>query len=409
MGFLLNPYILGTSSGAAISASVGFAAGSGASLGSGEFLGIGESAGTSSGAGSTVGSGVRLATEAASGSAAGSGTATGVGFSFQTISAAGSASGIGAGSATGFAVQPYRYWRILISSVTSGTPYAAISELEMYQTVYGANVCTGGTASASSVTGGYEAADAFDGNLRDYNSGSGSAWATNYGAVSNSWLKYDFGAGNEKSIVAIGMHARAFATQAPTAFSVQYSSDDSAWTTAWSESSVSWSDFEYKLFKNPSESTPSYSGSPYGSHSYWRVFVADDMSNGVYIPCIAELAYRATPSGSNQATGGSATASSEYNGAFVASNAFDGNASTMWAPTSGSSGAWLRYDFASPVSVAQFALTIRNDGYTGNSPKAFAFQWADSSSGPWRTTVKPIGQTNWTNGETKVYTDPNYV
>lgn len=68
----------------------------------------------------------------------------------------------------------HRYWRVLIRE-NGGGANPGIGELQMRTSIGGSNVATGGTASASSVTGTYTAAKAFDGLTTD--TGVGNAWA----------------------------------------------------------------------------------------------------------------------------------------------------------------------------------------------------------------------------------------
>ena len=131
----------------------------------------------------------------------------------------------------------HRYWRIQVRATGGGTN-GGIGELEMRIVPAGANVASGGTASASSVSGSYSAAKAFDGLTVD--GGANNAWQANLmggsdGLSSRPWLKYDFGVGNDKDIVEIVMYCPAaggLATnQMPTAWRFQYSDDNVVWTT----------------------------------------------------------------------------------------------------------------------------------------------------------------------------------
>lgn len=147
----------------------------------------------------------------------------------------------------------HRYWRIQVRATGGGTN-GGIGELEMRIVPAGANVASGGTASASSVSGSYSAAKAFDGLTVD--GGANNAWQANLmggsdGLSSWPWLQYDFGVGNDKDIVEIVMYCPAaggLATnQMPTAWKFQYSDDNVIWktireyqfdssTTAWAAS-----------------------------------------------------------------------------------------------------------------------------------------------------------------------------
>ena len=159
---------------------------------------------------------------------------------------------------------------------------------------------------------------------------------------------------------------------------------------------------------HPSEAA-SYSGSPHGSHAYWRfVSMAADSDDAV---CFAEIEFRATPGGADQATGGTPTASSVWtasNPDLFAANAFDDNPATIWSAENNTNYAWLRYQFASPVEVAEVAITARNDVAADTSPGEFAIQYSDDGT-TWTTAWVVLGETGWSLGQTRVYTDPNFV
>ena len=134
----------------------------------------------------------------------------------------------------------HRYWRILVKRSQSGGN-AGIGELQMRTSIGGANVASGGTPSASSSKGTYTAAKAFDG--LTVNTGDGNGWASNggysggtlVGMAGFDWLKYDFGAGNEKDIQEIVMFCPGTGgltpPDLPASFDVQYSDDNAIWTT----------------------------------------------------------------------------------------------------------------------------------------------------------------------------------
>ena len=133
----------------------------------------------------------------------------------------------------------HRYWRLYISETNGGTS-AVISELAMAETAGGANVCTGGTASASSVNASQFASLAFDGVVTP-----ASSWQSAFGLYGSSgtgntaWIQYDFNT-NPRDIVEIKI---TFATGisnlnlAPKAFSLYYSDDNITWTRqrSWAE------------------------------------------------------------------------------------------------------------------------------------------------------------------------------
>jgi len=76
-------------------------------------------------------------------------------------------------------------WRLNISA-GNGPTYLGIATLRMAATAAGADLCTGGTASASTVDSApYAAAMAFDGNAATY-------WSTSGAGGTVGWLEYLF-------------------------------------------------------------------------------------------------------------------------------------------------------------------------------------------------------------------------
>ena len=139
-------------------------------------------------------------------------------------------------------------------------------------------------------------------------------------------------------------------------------------------------------------------------HKYWRVFVWSN--NGSSAVAIGEMEMRATPGGADQCVGGTASASSELSGSFVASYAFNDNGGTsFWVAATGT-GEWLAYQFTSPVVVQEITLTSRSDGYTTDAPKAFCVQWSDDGV-KWQFGWGPIHSSGWTAGATRTFTTPD--
>ena len=283
---------------------------------------------------------------------------------------------------------PHRYWRINITAVNGNLTSVSLANLELYTAIPGANIASGGTASASSVFAGiYVASLAFNSQLNDF-------WNSAAGAPQ--WLAYDFGAGNEKAIVSVGLHGRdgPAADQMPKDFDVQYSDNGSTWTTEWSVTNqTSWIPGQFRKFDKPGAPVTSYTGSPWGSHSYWAIWNFETSgAEGV----IADMEYLATPGGSDQCSGGTASGTAIL-GSFPAANAFDNNIATQMAWSNGAIGG-LVYQFTSPVEVSTVTVTRRNDGISGYDPKNFLFMFADSAAGPWTTTFSRTSETGWTNG-----------
>lgn len=118
----------------------------------------------------------------------------------------------------------YRYWRVLCQ-VSSNPGYYSMANLEMHESIGGADITTTGFA----IAGDYftETADkAFDADeTLTY-------WNVTKTVPADGWVGQDFGAGNEKEIVEIEITARVTSVnfnQTPTQFIVQASNDLAVW------------------------------------------------------------------------------------------------------------------------------------------------------------------------------------
>lgn len=142
----------------------------------------------------------------------------------------------------------HRYWRLLISASVSDATYVVVPELELHSTIGGADQTGSGTASADSEYPDWPASKAFD-DLVIYTSG---CWSNNSGGSFPHWLKYDFGSGQDKTIVEYTIQAHndgAYLNQMPSDWEFQYSDNDSSWTTVDTRTGISsWSVSEVKTF-----------------------------------------------------------------------------------------------------------------------------------------------------------------
>ncbi len=123
----------------------------------------------------------------------------------------------------------HRYWRFLFNAAYYPN-HCVVANVTMRTALGGANVATGGTASAYSVyQAGFEADKAFDGN-------SATAWHSFAGGPGGH-LTYDFGAGNEKDIIQVSVESRnepSFANvQTPYSGLIQFSDNGTVWHTAF--------------------------------------------------------------------------------------------------------------------------------------------------------------------------------
>lgn len=130
-------------------------------------------------------------------------------------------------------------------------------------------------------------------------------------------------------------------------------------------------------------------------HRYWRILVK---STSASIVSIGELQMRESIGGSNVATGGTASASSQYSASYPASKAFDGlttdtGTGNGWASASFSSGVaafpWLAYDFGESVTrdIAEIVIYVPAAGggiALAELPTTFDWQYSDDG-GIWVT------------------------
>ena len=141
-----------------------------------------------------------------------------------------------------------------------------------------------------------------------------------------------------------------------------------------------------------------------GSHLYWRINVTATDSADSFKAQITEMEYRATVGGADQATGGTATASSNFSTTPPA-DAFDDSVTTSWVSDNGAAlPQWLRYQFASAVEVAQISITSGDNATrAARAPKDFTIQFSDDGSS-WTTALSVTGEPAWGITETRLYT-----
>ena len=135
------------------------------------------------------------------------------------------------------------YWRLNIAEVDGGT-LISIAEIEMRIAIAGANVATGGTATASAQQVGSEASKAFDANN-----------ATNWlitAAVKQGWIQYQFATAQDIIEHTITAPA-ATMTNAPKNHTIQWSDDNLNWTTtAIVGGQTGWTTNEKRVFTHSS-------------------------------------------------------------------------------------------------------------------------------------------------------------
>jgi len=123
---------------------------------------------------------------------------------------------------------------------------------------YGSDFCTGGTASADTVYGGttYPAANGFDNNAATF-------WASAINPTFPHWIKYDLGSGVTKVAAQYKLTARDTTYNDSSAFKLQGSNDNSTWDDIDSQTGITWSNGETKIFNSFTNST---------AYRYYRIY-----------------------------------------------------------------------------------------------------------------------------------------
>jgi YD repeat-containing protein len=132
---------------------------------------------------------------------------------------------------------------------------------------------------------------------------------------------------------------------------------------------------------NPGPSGPAGSGTVGGTgtapHAYWRLRMLSNTGGAIDQPWIdiAEIEFRATAAGADQATGGTAIESGHTTNDMT--NAFDNSGSTYWtAPNAQVFDSWVGYHFTTAVDVAQIMVQV-NGSYR---PRDFVVESSDDGS-----------------------------
>jgi hypothetical protein len=136
------------------------------------------------------------------------------------------------------------------------------------------------------------------------------------------------------------------------------------------------------------------------AHLYWRIYV--EANNNDSYSSIGEVFMHTTPGGADVCTGGTPFASG-VSGSDSAAHAFDRTNGTRWAIL-GNTGCWVGYQFAAPVDIVEFALTM-DTSFLTQCPKRFWLEWSDDGVA-FRTAIGTVNETGWANLETRTYTKP---
>ena len=139
------------------------------------------------------------------------------------------------------------------------------------------------------------------------------------------------------------------------------------------------------------------------SHRYWRINIYG-LTSGT-VTSIAEVELRSSEGGADITGSGTASANNETWGA--ASNAFDNDSGTFWAPNDVSG--WLSYDFGvgNAYDIIELAITARNDSFYGQTPRHFDLQYSDDNTN-WTTLYKFRGEA-FTIGQQRLFNASNNI
>lgn len=138
----------------------------------------------------------------------------------------------------------FRYWRIRVDTTSLPVNSTNIAEMEWRLTPSGADQTSpgGGSITSSGTLSGSPA------NVVDNDPSN--PWHSAFSVNPALW-RYDFGSNKDITEVTITAHPSNPA-YSPTDFDIQYSSDDSSFTTSWSVSgSTGWSAGETRTFTKP--------------------------------------------------------------------------------------------------------------------------------------------------------------
>lgn len=280
-------------------------------------------------------------------------------------------------------------WRVRATANIDLSPVFALAELEMHETIGGADVCTGGTPVASTIFDAtYPATKAFDDNPA-------TDWASQNGLSVGQWISYEFA--SDKTIIEIAITSRASASQqTPNEFAVdRWDAGTSTWIPDWGGVTGTWLS-ETRTFKK------------LVTGQFWRVIETSNPA-GAAVMAIAKLEMRLTAGGSDRCTGGTPVGSTFFDGTFLIGNAFDGSPSTSWASRNGSTtGSYAGYLFAGAEDIHEVAITARNESVpaAAQAPRAFDVQRWNASTCSMET-VWSVSTGAWgTTGETRVFTKP---
>lgn len=95
------------------------------------------------------------------------------------------------------------------------------------------------------------------------------------------------------------------------------------------------------------------------------------------------------------------TTSGNLGDAYRGFQAFDSSPSSMWISASGSSPAWIAYNFVTPVTIDKYSILYVNGSITTRAPKEWTLQGFDGSN--WITVDNRNNETKWSGYQKRSY------
>ena len=267
---------------------------------------------------------------------------------------------------TNYVAGAYQAWRLYVTRGFSGDAnifsnyYIGSQEIQLRESIGGAQAAIGGAAAASTTASGSPAA-AFDGLVN-------AGWLA---SVKPSWIGYDYGFGNPyKKIVEVALYPYASGVEGSIAdFQLQYQEATGNWVTAFSVVDMTgWS--SSAQVKTYSANSPAIV-----AKRCYRINVT--AANGDSYVVMNKLAMRTTTGGGDICIGGQGIASSQVDFTYQPNNLYDASATTYWGKYLGNGPQWAGYEFSSPVDVAEIAITTAT---VTQGPKNFTWEYWDGTT-----------------------------
>jgi len=288
----------------------------------------------------------------------------------------------------------HSYWRLYVLS-TEGGDVIRVQEIEMAATAGGADQCTGGTASASSVFDGTKvAANAFDGTGAEWMAAATSAPNLGGGGW-DEWVQYEFPTPvgvEEIRITASGSTANS----APYAFTLLGSNDGVNWTAylrVFDE--PVWTTNEQRTYAVPT--TPiDLSAAP----RIWFVeVVANDGGTGGW--GVTEIELATSAGGASIATGGEAISQPWFSTSSPAM-AFDGLSAAYISKNGDYRSGFIAYELVTGSALYEVRITSRSGAAASQAPQTFNIK--SSVDGYHFTTELAVASSSgWGSSETRTF------